>query len=168
MICVSDTNILSSFLGVDHLDILLATLGIDHVLIPPQVLMELEAGVVQGHLADDTLQHALAHSAIRTMAVEPIDQQRIGRMPAAFGRGEQEAVALAIRLAASLLSNDQRVVTYCREQRVLCLDLSTLLRLIWRSGTASQDEVRALMQRMEQHEGIVFRHAERIFAEADL
>jgi hypothetical protein len=59
-------------------------------------------------------------------------------------------------------------MTYCREQGVLCLDLSTLLRLIWRGGTASQDEVRVLMQKMEQHEGIVFRHAERIFAEADL
>lgn len=34
MICVSDTNILSSFLGIGRLDLLLATLGADHVLIP--------------------------------------------------------------------------------------------------------------------------------------
>ena len=99
------------------------------------------------------------------MAVETIDQQHIQRMPTTFGSGEQQAVALAMRLSVPLLSNDRRVVTYSRQQQVLCLDLPTLLRLIWRSGTASQDEVRALMQAMVDHEGIVFRHAERIFAE---
>jgi predicted nucleic acid-binding protein len=165
VICVSDTNILSSFLGVGRLDLLLAALDTDHVVVPPRVLDELETGVLRGYLPDDALQNALAYGAIRTMAVEAIDQQRIQLMPAAFGYGEQQAVALALRLSVPLLSNDRRVVTYCRAQGVLCLDLPTLLRLIWRSGTASQDEVQALMQGMAHHEGIVFRHAERIFAE---
>jgi len=110
------------------------------------------------------LENALAFS-IRTVAIEAVDKQRIRRMPTAFGSGEQEAVAVAIRLAVPVLSNDRRVVVYCREQRVVCLDLPTLLRLIWRSGTASQDEVRGLMQAMTHNEGIVFRHAERIFAD---
>ncbi len=165
MICLSDTNILSSFLGVARLELLLAALDTDHVLVPPQVLNELETGVLRGHLAPDALQQALTQSAIRTVAVETIDQQHIQRMPTTFGSGEQQAVALAMRLSVPLLSNDRRVVTYSRQQQVLCLDLPILLRLIWRSGTASQDEVRALMQAMVDHEGIVFRHAERIFAE---
>lgn len=164
MICVSDTNILSSFLGIGRFELLLASLGADHVFIPPRVLDELEAGVMRGRMADDTLKNALVHS-VRTIAIEEVDQQRIHLMPSAFGSGEQQAVALAIRLSAPVLSNDRRVVTYCREQHVLCLDLPTLLRLIWRSGTASKDDVRALMQSMTSHEGIVFRNAERIFAE---
>ncbi len=164
MICVSDTNILSSFLGVGRLELLLAALGADHLLVPPQVLDELEIGVIRGHLTNDTLQAALV-SSVRTIAIEAMDEQRIQLMPSAFGAGEQQAVALAIRLSVPLLSNDRRVVTYCRDQHVLCLDLPTVLRLIWRNATASQDEVRALMQGMTRHEGIVFRHAERIFAE---
>jgi predicted nucleic acid-binding protein len=164
VICVSDTNILSSFLGVGRLELLLAALDTDHVLVPPQVLDELELGVTRGHLTNVTLQTALA-SSVRTMAIEAMDEQRIQRMPAAFGVGEQQAVALAIRLSVPLLSNDRRVMTYCRDQGVLCLDLPTVLRLIWRTGTASQDEVRALMQGMTRQEGIIFRHAERIFAE---
>lgn len=47
------------------------------------------------------------------MAVEAVDQQRIRLMPAAFGYGEQQAVALALRLSVPLLSNDRRLVTYC-------------------------------------------------------
>lgn len=164
MICVSDTNIVSSFLGVGRLELLLSALGADHVLIPPRVLDELNVGVRRGHLTEGILQRTLA-SGVRTIAIEAIDQQRIRLMPAAFGAGEQQAVAVAIRLSAPVLSNDRRVVSYCRDQRVLCLDLPTLLRLIWRSSTASQDEVRALLQEMMRHEGIIFRNVERIFAD---
>jgi len=168
VICVSDTNILSSFIGIGRLNILLTALGADHVLVPPQVLAELDAGVIGGHLAIERVQDALARSAVQPVAIEAIDQQRIKLMPAVFGYGEQQAAALAMRLAVPLLSNHRRVVSYCREQNLLCLDLPTLLRFIWRSGTAGQDEVRALMQAMMDHEGIVFRHAERIFAKEEL
>jgi predicted nucleic acid-binding protein len=129
VICVSDTNILSSFLGVGRLELLLAALGANHVLIPPQVLDELMIGVNRGHLTNDALQTALA-SGVRTIAMEVMDERRIQQMPAAFGAGEQQAVALAIRLTVPLLSNDRRVRTYCRDQGVFCLDLPTLLRLL--------------------------------------
>jgi predicted nucleic acid-binding protein len=164
VICISDTNILSSFLSVGRLELLLTALGTDHVLIPPLVLAELELGVIRGHLTNDILQTALV-SSVRTIAITTMDEQRIEHMPTAFGAGEQQAVALAMRLSMPLLSNDRRVVTYCRSQDVLCLDLPTVLRLLWRTATASQDEVQALMQGMMHQEGIVFRHAERIFAD---
>ena len=167
MICIADTNILSSFLGVDRLELLLAALETDHVLIPPIVLAELELGVRRGHLTNAVLESALS-SSVRSVEMTADDVQRIQRMPTAFGAGEQQAVALAMRLSLPLLSNDRRVVTYCRGQQVVCLDLPTVLRLLWWRGTASQDEVRRLMQEMTNHEGIVFRHAERIFADTDL
>lgn len=166
MICVSDTNILSSFLGVDRLTLLLAALETDHVLVPAQVLDELNTGVLRGYLVEPALRQALESGALQPVVITVADEERIQRMPTAFGAGEQQAVAVALRLALPLLSNDRRVVSYCRTQQLLCLDLPTLLRLIWRRGTASKDEVRALMQDMSSHEGIIFRHVERIFADA--
>lgn len=164
MICISDTNILSSFLGIDRLELLLTALATDHVLIPPFVLAELELGVRRGHLTNDVLQAALSAS-VRPVTMTADDAQRIQHMPMAFGAGEQQAVALAMRLSLPLLSNDRRVVTYSRGQQVVCLDLPTVLRLLWRTGTVSRDEVQGLMREMTNHEGIVFRHAERIFAD---
>ena len=160
---VSDTNILSSFIVTDSLDWLLTALQTDDVIVPSAVWNELEAAAARGRVMPDELTALRASGQVRIMELSANEQRQSDELPNAFGAGEKESLILAIRLAATLLSNDRRVVNYCRAQGITCFDLRAVLRYIWIRQIASQLQVRQLMRRMTEREGIVFKNAERVF-----
>lgn len=113
---ISDTNILISFILVDRMHWLFETLRVDHLLVPSAVWNELEAGVTQGRLPGDRLTALAANAQIRQVALTSEQRQSV-RLPASFGPGESEALILAYHLEGTLLSNDKRVVNFCRESK---------------------------------------------------
>ena len=161
---VSDTNVLSSFVVTDSVAWWLSAIQADHVIVSPAVWHELEAAVTRGRLAKETLASLAENGQVRIIALTAHEQRQISELPSSFGAREKESLLLATRLSATLLSNDRRVVNYCREQDMSCFDLRAVLRYIWIRRVASQQQVRQLMRRMTEREGVVFKNPERVFA----
>jgi predicted nucleic acid-binding protein len=156
-VIISDTNILGSFAAARAIPLLLKTLQVDIVYVPPGVYDELAAGVEHLGIIEDLV----GAGSLRLIELTEKDRTRMASLPPSFKRGEREAVAIAMRTGATLLSNEKRVVNFCLRQGVQCLDLITLLRYVWQRGVITKARVRTLILRMEKVEGLVIKNASR-------
>jgi predicted nucleic acid-binding protein len=161
---LSDTSILSSFAAARGLPLLLAVLEEDTIFIPPAVEQELRAGLSRGVTYLQDVLDQIPTRQVQLLDLDESDLQCMTTLPKALGAGEREAIALCLRHAATLLCNDRRVVRYCDEQGILCLDLASLLRMLWTGGVATRAKVKTMIVRMERAEDLVFKDQDRVFA----
>lgn len=160
---VSDANILISFAVIQRLDLLLQALKTPHLVIPRAVQAELQIGLDRQYPFFETIGAWLTSGQIQVVDLTPEALLQATTLPPSFGAGEREALMLAQLAAGVLLTNEKRVVNYCHRQALVCLNLSQLLRLLWKDGLAAQAEVQAFMESMSAHEGLVFKNSGRIF-----
>lgn len=166
---VSDTNILGSFAAARAISLLLKTLRVDVIYVSPGVHDELAAGQAAGVEHLGVIENLVSAGSLRLIDLTDEDRTHMASLPPSFKRGEREAVAIAMRTSATLLSNEKRVVNFCLRQGVKCLDLVTLLRYVWLRGVATRAEVRTLIRQMERVEGLVIKGVgwREIFVEQD-
>jgi predicted nucleic acid-binding protein len=161
---LSDTSILSSFAATRSLPLLLAVLEGDTIFIPPAVEQELRAGLTKGIPYLQDVLDLIPMKQVQLLDLNESDQECMTSLPEALGPGERQAIALCLRHGATLLCNDHRVVRYCDEQGILCLDLASLLRKLWTEGIATKAKVKTMIVRMERVENLVFKDRDRVFA----
>jgi hypothetical protein len=58
------------------------------------------------------------------------------------------------------LSNDKRALRYCRQHQIRAVSLVDLFRLLWVRRIVSQEDVRAVIARMEQVEHLILTAAQ--------
>ena len=86
------------------------------------------------------------------MPLSPDEERLTQAYPERLNLGERQAMALARTRHAVFLSNDTPTLRYCQQQSRRTMNLGGMLRLLWVRQIWSQDEVRALMTKMEQVE----------------
>ena len=151
---VADTNILSTFARIHRLDLLFKVMKVEVFVLPPSVERELRAGLDKGleflrPILDDLAQNRAFALASLTDAESTYQTA----LPRGLNAGEREGIAIcASRAGAVFLSNDKQAKKYCRANRILFADLQLILRRLWQSGLFSQDEVRSLIQEIEESE----------------
>jgi predicted nucleic acid-binding protein len=84
-----------------------------------------------------------------------VEQQLLTGYPVRLNQGEREAIALTETRQATLLSNDNRAIQYCRQQRLRVVSLVDVLRLLWVEHIVSQEEVQRILAKMQQVENLV-------------
>lgn len=85
-------------------------------------------------------------------------------LPESLGPGEAESISVCLhRGEIKLLTNDKRARNFCRENGISCLDLPEILRALWVRRTATKQEVRQLLERIEKEQGMVVKNWEAIF-----
>ncbi|MCI0525297.1 MAG: hypothetical protein L0Y75_08560 [Acidobacteria bacterium] len=161
MIVISDTNILSSIAAGDSFPALLRLFGHAKIAIPFAVQQELQEGLDRGRTYLEPVIQSILASRIEVIPLSAEEELLTFNYPARLGAGERQAIALAQTRKAVLLSNDDRAVRYCRQKKIRYLDLVDVLRLLWVRQVMSQDEVRGLIEKMEQVEGLSLAQAER-------
>ncbi len=166
MIVVSDTNILSSLAAGDSLPLLLTLFARSKVGIPPSVRDELQVGLARGRNYLGPIFQAIALQQLEVIPLSEDEEQTMSGFPQRLNLGERQAIALARSRNALLLSNDNRALRYCQEQRIHTLNLVEILRLLWTRRLLSQDEVRRGIAKLEEVENLVLTPAQReaIFA----
>ncbi len=89
--------------------------------------------------------------------------------PGSLNEGERQAIAIAQRRKATLLCNDNQAIHYCQQRRINVVTLVAILRLFWVKSVLTPDEVRSLIERMRQIEGLMLssRQTAEIFAAAE-
>lgn len=152
MIVISDTNILSSMAAGAALPLLLDIFAHSGIAIPSAVQQELQTGLEQGKSHLGSVIQAIQAHQISVILLSAEEELLTFNYPSRLGDGEREAIAVAQIRKATLLSNDNGAVSYCRRKGIQCLDLAYILRLLWTSQVLSQEEVRDLIERMKRIE----------------
>jgi len=161
VIVVSDTNILSSLAAGGSLPALLQLFKRSTFCIPPSVRDELQAGLAKGRTYLAPVFQAITTQQIVVPALSTEEEHALQQYPQRLNLGERQAIALAHTRNAVVLSNDRRALRYCQEQHIRIVNLVGILRLLWRRHIMSQNEVQALLTKMEQVENLVLTPAQR-------
>jgi predicted nucleic acid-binding protein len=124
------------------------------------VRQELQAGYDKGktHLA--LVLQAIDARQIEVVALSSDEEQELEGYPQKLNLGERQAIALAQSRHATLLSNDKRAVRYCQQQNIRVVNLVDILRLLWIRRVASQDEVGAIIEKMQLVENLTLTPAQ--------
>lgn len=155
MIVVSDTNVLSSFAAAEALPLLVRLFARTQLCVPPAVRAEILTGLDRGNIYLQTILQAIVDGSITVLDLSQDEMQALTGYPSRLNQGEREAIAITVTRQATLLSNDKRALRYCQQNQIRAVSLVDLLRLLWIRRIVSQDDVRAVIARMEQVEHLI-------------
>lgn len=169
MIVVSDTNILSSFAAGDSLPQLLQLFSRSKLVIPPAVQQELQMGMDMGEKHLDPILQAIAAKQIEVLSLSAEEEALTYSFPLNLNEGERQAIAISQMRKATLLCNDKQAIRYCQQRRITVLNLVDLLRRLWVKQVRTPDEVRMMIEKMEETEGLALtpRQVDEIFAQLE-
>ena len=169
MIVVSDTNILGSLAAGDALPSLLRLYARSRLVMPPAVQQELQTGWQAGAMQLEPVLQAIQANQIEVSDLSAEEELLTYNYPGSLNEGERQAIAIAQRRKATLLCNDQQAIRYCQQRRVNVVNLVAIPRQLWVKNVQAPDEVRSLIERMRQVEGLTLspRQMTEVFASAE-
>lgn len=157
-----DTNILSTFAKIDRLDLLEEVLGEMHI--SPNVLDEVKRAEELGYPHAEKILGWVKKDKILISCPQDDEVKLLDEVPFSFGRGERDCVAMALKRNALIVTNERKVLNYCKKKGIAHVRLNTLLRKLWKDEIMSQDEVRELIDEIEENDNLVVTEKKSIFS----
>lgn len=162
---LADTNILSTFAKIDQLPLLLRLFDAQRIGVVPAVYAEFQAGLNKGYADLQTVVKLIQQGRIDlvTPTAQEVFQKDV--LPASFDAGERETLVVAKSRGYAVLTNETQIKNWCKRDEIKYWDLPGLLRALWRTGLASREQVRSLIDQIEAKDRIIFRNKEAILQE---
>ena len=160
---IVDNNILSTFAKIGRLDILFQLFPQTQIGIVPAVYNELRVGVIKGHVQLKQVMEMVQQKSIRLITLKEAEIFLKPTLPISFDEGELESVAVSKSRKITLLTNERSVKKWCIREDIKYADLPDLLRTCWKSKMMSKEEVKSLIEDIEDKDNITFRSKEEIF-----
>lgn len=151
MILLSDTDFLSSFLKIGQLEVVRDFYRTEHLVIASGVYQELSRTDLV------TQVDARAWIMIRPVSEAELVRYRDEGAFARLGRGEQETIALAGGLKATMLMNDQRALRFAREKGIEVIDIPGFLLACKASAFLSIGHIAEIIQALKDEDQYEFR-----------
>ena len=158
-----DTDVLSVFAKIQHLELLFDVFNQDSLNIAAAVEDEIRVGISKGFYFPLDIIALGKQKRICTHHPTIVDQAFMGSLPQTLGAGERESMAICKRLTAIFVSNERRVKHHCGENRIDCVNLAEILRALWELKILTQDDVRELIKEIEIKDHLKFRTIDPIF-----
>ncbi|MBI3327208.1 MAG: hypothetical protein HYZ81_10970 [Nitrospinae bacterium] len=162
---LADTNILSTFAKIGELPLLRRLFAGEGIGVVPAVQEELLSGVRKGYLVLQALVELIQHRQIELVVPTVEETLAKGALPPSFDEGERETLAVAKARGDTILTNERLAKNWCTGAGIPCVDLPGILRLCWRTKLLTKEQVRRLVRQIEEHDRIVFKDPEHIFAD---
>jgi predicted nucleic acid-binding protein len=162
---VVDTNLLSIFARIQRLELLFAVAETDALHLAPAVINELKLGLKKDLSFLKPIVDGLANGTrFLPLQLMPEEKKLSDSLPASLNSGERESIAVCQkRFGSKLLTNDKRAHNYCKDNQIPSLDLTLVLRRLWKAGHCTKEEVRIIMDAIETSEpGMVIKSKEEI------
>lgn len=159
-----DNNILSTFAKVGRLA-LLFQITEEVLYISPNVYNELQRGLQAGHTALQAVFDLVASGRLRVVSLTEEDQQWMAQIPFTSAKGEADSLAYCLGHQAIFVTNDQRAYKRGMQLGVTCIRLATLLRSLWVFEVLTREEVRELIDEIEEAEGTIIRDRQEILCD---
>ena len=152
-----DTDVLSIFAKIERLPLLFAVFGQETLNIANAVENEVKTGISKGfHFSNDIIVLQM-QGRIRTYHTTPADQEFMSSLPQTLGEGERESIALCKRFTTTFASNEKRVMHHCQTNRIHCINLVDILRLLWELQILTQTDVKKVITEIETKDRLKFR-----------
>ncbi len=160
-----DTNILVTFATVGKLPLLLQLFSGQQIAITPNVLSEINKAKSLNYAHAEKILNFVQEK--RIAVIQPTEDELTfsAQLPDNFGLGERDSIAIARKRDYIFLTNERRIVRFCEKEGIICLWLDQLLRLFWREGILSKEQVRDLIVEIEKYDRIIIVAKENIFVD---
>lgn len=158
-----DTNILSTFGKIDRFDLLLSIFNNEEICVSSNVFNEVEKANEKGYdYAKRVL--ALVHNGkVKVVYASENENDYINELPRNFGLGEKDSLAIAFGRNAIFVTNERLIINYCLRNKIDCLSLNELLRILWRENILSKEKVKELIDEIETKDKIIIMNKDEIF-----
>ena len=151
MILLSDTDFLSAFLKIGHVETVRNFYRAEHLFVTPGVYQELS------HTDLITTVDALEWIVMRPVSEADLAGYRDAAGFTRLGRGEQETIALAGGLKATVLTNDQRALRFARDRGIEAIDIPGFLLACKASDFLSTGQIAEMIQALKERDRYEFR-----------
>ena len=151
MILLSDTDFLSSFLKIGQLEAVRDFYRTEHLFIASGVYQELSRTDLVTKVDDR------AWIIVRPVSEAELVGFREEGVFARLGRGEQETIALAGGLRATVLMSDQRALRFARERGIEVIDIPGVLLACKASAFLSRGQIAGIIQALKDEDRYEFR-----------
>jgi predicted nucleic acid-binding protein len=151
VILLSDTDFLSSFLKIGQLEVVRDFYRTEHLFIASGVYQELSRTDLVTKVDDR------AWIIVRLVSEAELAGFREEGAFARLGRGEQETIALAGGLRATVLMSDQRALRFARERGIEVIDIPGLLLACKESAFLSSGQIAGIIQALKDEDRYEFR-----------
>jgi predicted nucleic acid-binding protein len=162
---LADTNILSTFAKVKRGALLVELFGLGRIGLTPVVFEELQIGVSRGYVLLQSVIDLVQQGQLLLIVPNADEVIQKSTLPASFDLGERETLLVAKSRAYGVLTNESHVKHWCRREQVELWDLPGILRSLWRNNVMPREDVRNLIEEIEQSDRVVFKNKENILAE---
>ncbi len=160
-----DTNIISTFAKVERLDLLSILFKGLTVAISGSVYIEIRHAEEKGYLFCKGIMDLVHQRKLQVISPSPEEYLSSKTLPKSFGLGERDSIAIAINRKVVFVTNEKKVVNYCEKKGVDVLTLNQLLRALWELKIISKDDVRELIDDMENKDNLIITSKEDILSE---
>jgi len=151
---ILDCDIASCLAKINRIDLLEAAFPGFEKCITESVFAELQRALQAGFSFPERIFKSIAVISLnqdeRTM-LQDIPQNR------SIHFGEAEGLILSKNRNAIFLTNDSRVVRYCRDNDIKAIDLRDILLLLFRKGALTREEVNDLICDIEEKDNIIIK-----------
>ncbi len=156
---VVDTDVLSTFIKINKVDLLRRVFPKSTVLVAPAVDKEIKNGVRLGIL---TYSQPAGFSAVKLSLPEKRLAREI-REKTKLGFGEVQCIAVAKIRKCLLVTNDAEVEREADSLSIQRINLPLLLRELWKRNIMSKQQVAILIEEIQKKDRVVIKNKGLIF-----
>ncbi len=147
---LGDTNILSTFMRIERLDLLFKTFNTGKIYISFNVFQELKVDRDRGYPYTKKLFHLIDDHKIEIVTPTKDELLHTVDLPESFGRGELDSLAICKRREGIFLSNDKKVINYCKKKDITCFDLCDILAALWKFKILPKEKIKEIIAEIEK------------------
>ena len=150
---VIDTDVLSTFIKINKLDLLQGLFAKTWILLTPAVYRELRSGQRQG-----IIRFTLG-KRFSKISLEQAEKRVVKEMAnKGMSRADSECIAVAQRRNCLLVTNDTDLKKEAARVSIDYVDLPSLLRMLWKSKIMSKTQVEDLIAEIEKKDDVVIKN----------
>ena len=158
---IIDTDIASAFAKIGRLNLLKDLFSKHLVFITPRIFEELSIPLDYGYKFP--LDIFDSFDVLNPTGEENETYRKMLVVNRVLGKGELEAISICKMRGYVFSSMDTAALRFAVSLDVETLELHSILRALWKSGMMSKEEVKALIQELEEEDNTQIRDTHSIF-----
>ena len=159
MSIIYDTDVLSTFVKIDGISLF--------SLLFPKSRIAISNGVYEELMFIKQAGYDFADSIMELAEIIPMDAAELEQYHSfldstQLGKGELQCISICIFRKYPFITNDKKAKRFAEQNEVIVWDIPDVLKAFWKTGIKTKDEVKYIMQALEEKDMMTIRDKERI------
>ena len=149
--------------SIDRLELLFEVFSQKALYISPNVFQELVDARDKLYDFVELIFKLLKSRKLKLIPLEEEEYMLMLQLPKYFGKGERDSIAICMSRNYILLSNERKVIKFCKGNGIDHFDLNGILSALWLFDIVSKEEVVLIIKEMEEKDNLKIVSKEDIF-----